>query len=146
MVKMERGKGSVTNVQILIDSDAFVSWFIEADYFHTQASRIFENIMQTQTTLAATNWVIAETATVLSYRVGQAQALKFLRHIEDSKLPLVHISEELEQHTRELFQKQTGRGISMVDCSNVAVMQHLGIQEIFSFDKFYKRLGLKTAA
>lgn len=147
MVSMVRGGVGVkdnSNFQILVDSDAFIAYYLDYDIFHPQVSELFDRFTQHETLITTTSWVVAETATVLSYRGGQDLAQTFLQRIESSHLPVIHIDEKLEQATFQFFKDQTGRGISMVDCSNAVVMQHFSIPEIFSFDKFYKQLHLKT--
>jgi predicted nucleic acid-binding protein len=81
---------------------------------------------------------------VLSYRSGQSLARALLDSVERSQVPTIHITEELQSEAVALFRQQEGRGTSMVDCANVAVARRFAIPRIFSFDKFYKRLGLPT--
>jgi predicted nucleic acid-binding protein len=133
-----------SNFEVLIDSDAFIAFYLDYDLFHSQASELFARFDQSQTRLTTNSWVVAETATVLSYRGGQELAQTFLQRIERSDIPVIHIDEKLEQATFQFFKDQKGRGISMVDCANAVVTQHFSIPEIFSFDKFYKQLHLKT--
>jgi predicted nucleic acid-binding protein len=146
MVSMVRGEVGVknkSNFEVLIDSDAFIAFYLDYDLFHPQASELFARFDQSQTGLTTTSWVVAETATVLSYRGGQELAQTFLQRIKSSHIPVIHIDEKLEQATFQFFKNQKGRGISMVDCANAVVTQHFSIPEIFSFDKFYKQLNLK---
>jgi len=140
---MERGGGSVDSFQVLIDSDAFVAWSLPEDFFHQQVQALFEKLSKEKTRLVSTSLVIAETATVLSNRGGQATARLFLERIEQIGLPVIHITEEIQQEAMEFFKRQDTRGTSMVDCSNVVVTHRFFIPEIFSFDGFYKRLNLK---
>jgi predicted nucleic acid-binding protein len=121
---------------VLIDSDAFVGWVFPDDVHHKRASAFFRRIMKQRYRPVTTNWVIQETATVLSRRSGQELAKKFLDKMT-SDFPVIHITEQLEQDTIGYFCAQEGRNISMVDCSNVVVMKELGITHIASFDKFY---------
>ncbi len=131
--------------EVLVDSDAFVAWFVAFDLLHRTASDVFEKLIHEQALMVATNWVLVETATVLSYRVGQDQARRFLKHFETSHFPIVRVTEDLEQETLSFFKRQNGRGVSMIDCANAVVAKHFGIPRIFSFDKFYRRLKIRTA-
>lgn len=147
MARKGHGKGAVSKLDVLIDSDAFVGYFYPNDSLHDKASYIFANLEQERKAVIATSMVIAETATVLSYRSGQALATKFLAVIEKSKLPIIHIDEKLQNKALELFKTQQTKGTSVIDCANVAVMHYLKIPTIFSFDKFYeKHSGIQTIA
>ena len=131
--------------QILADSDAFVGWLYEKDAHHERSVKIFSEIMQKRQSLVTTNYVVSETATVLSHRQGQALARKFLGVA--SKFPVIHLDEKLHQTTLDLFREQSERGTSVVDCSNVAAMKQFQIPMIFSFDQVYqKKFGLQIAA
>jgi predicted nucleic acid-binding protein len=139
---LEKG-GMTSHFDVLVDSDAFVGWLYPNDAHFQQVSARFEALEQQGKDLVTTSLVVAETATVLSYRQGQPLARDFLQKIADSRLPVIHITEELQRETLKLFQAQKARGTSMVDCSNVVVMSRFNVPTILSFDKFYKKLGLK---
>lgn len=133
-----------SDFDVLVDTDAFIAWFVAFDLLHQPATDLFAKLIREEVLMVATNWVVMETATVLSYRVGQDQARRFLKHLENSRFPTIRITDELEQDTVSLFKHQNGRGVSMVDCANAVFAKHLAIPRIFSFDKFYKRLNLAT--
>ena len=145
--KTAPGAANPTNqFQVLVDSDAFIGWLVAADAHHQIAAAIFQTLQDRQILLTASNLVIAETATVLSYRHGQSLATKFLATIRDSHFPIIHIDEALHQAALEIFRQQPHRGTSVTDCANVAVMHRFNIPAIFSFDQFYaKQFGLATA-
>ena len=146
MEKTVPGKDAVhRNFDVLIDSDALVGWFWAADSHHAEATQIFHTLEATDQQLVLTSLVVGETATVLSHRSGQALARTFLDHIERSKVPVIHITEELNAAAIALFKAQTVKGTSLTDCANAVVARQFGIQELFSFDKVYARaFGLNT--
>jgi predicted nucleic acid-binding protein len=137
---------AMSNFDVLVDSDAFVGWIMPDDAHHHRVSERFERIFVRRRRLVTTSWVIAETATVLSRKAGQEVARLFLERVELLGFPVIHMSEKLQAATVELFKAQLGRNVSMVDCSNVVVMETFEIRAILSFDEFYfKRMGLKAA-
>ena len=130
--------------QYLVDSDAFVGRFYTKDPHHTTALSLFSQLEEKQEQLATTSMVVAETATVLSHRSGQDLARKFFGAMEKSKLPVIHIDEDLQKKATQIFQAQKRKGTSMTDCANVAVVQLFEIPTVFGFDKFYaKQFGIK---
>lgn len=131
--------------QILVDSDAFVGLLLEKDAHHERSARLFAEVASQGASIVTNSFVIAETATVLSHRVGQELARIFLDEvIEQGRFPTVFVTEALQQQAIEIFKMQESRGTSMTDCVNVAIMQQLQISTIFSFDTFYsKRCNLK---
>lgn len=130
---------------MLIDSDAFVGWILETDPHHEQAVALFEEAQQSSWRLVTHNFVIAETATVLSHRSGQPLARQFLNAIKD--IPQIYVQEDLFLKGLEIFRSQENKGTSFVDCLNVVVMKQLTIPRLMSFDQFYrKKFDLQIAA
>lgn len=136
MAKTEPGGEVNDNRQILVDSDAFVGWFLEHDAHHARMATELERIKREKLTTVTTSYVVGESATVLSHRSGQKLARRFIRFT--ARLPVIHISDELHQEALALFARQTKKGTSIVDCANVIVWQRYGMAEILSFDRFYK--------
>lgn len=139
MENKEHGGEVVSNPQVLIDSDAFVGRFMAKDAHYQNANRLFAKIEKMGNPIITTSMVIAETATVLSHYDTQVKAKKFIRTIQRSKLAVIHIDELLQQKALEIFCSQLKRGTSVADCANVAVMRHMHISTIFSFDKVYPK-------
>ena len=134
-----------SQLEVLVDSDAFVGRFYPDDLHHRQATIIFKKLEKQKCRILTTSFVVNETATVLSHKSGQAGARKFLTTLKKIKFPIVHINEELQKETLSFFQKQDRKGTSVVDCSNIVVLRRFGVASIFSFDKFYKKqAGIST--
>lgn len=143
---MAYGKDNVTsNFDYLVDSDIFVALFMPDDALAHTVNQLLTDIEQSQQKLCTTNWVIAETATVLSAKDSHQTAINFLDMINEGTIPILSITPDLEQDTHQIFRDQTTKRISMVDCSNVAIAQHYDIPNILSFDKFYARFGYQIA-
>lgn len=139
MVKMVHGKEYVSDFDVLVDSDAFVGFFLPDDALHEQCRAIFEELSERRARLVTTNYVIAETATMISRRSGQPLACNFVEYIYSATLPVVYITEALHRKTMELFLDQSNKNTSFFDCANVAIIRHLGIPKIFSFDQIYPK-------
>jgi len=120
---------------VLVDSDAFVGWIWPNDAHHRRAGLIFDSLRGKHRRLVTTSLVVAETATVLSHRDGQAVARLFLDEV--GAYPIIHIDETLHRQAIELFKAQDVKGTSLTDCANVVVMKRFGIPRIFSFDRVY---------
>ncbi|MCA0457144.1 MAG: PIN domain-containing protein [Chloroflexi bacterium] len=137
----------MTDFDVLIDSDAFVGMFFRKDVHHQVAKEIYERFEKDDARLVTTNFVIAETATVLSRYDGQPLARSFLSFARSGNLPIIFITSTLQEASEKIFTTSENKSTSMVDCSNVAVMKEFHIPAIFSFDKFYfKKHQLQRAA
>jgi predicted nucleic acid-binding protein len=136
------GEVNVTgSYDYLIDSDIFVALFILKDAHAPTVNQLLTDIEKSRQKVCTTNWVVAETATVLSTKDSQQTAISFLTMIDEGDIPILPITPEIEQETHHIFCEQTTKHISMVDCSNVATVNHYNIANLLSFDKFYAKFG-----
>lgn len=129
-------------MKILLDSDALFALYVAKDAHHQNAKRIFKRLLDTQGELWMTNLVVQETATVVSFRLGQKQAKEFLARLRRIHIRETFVSPKLSAKAWEIFRKQEKKGTSFVDCANVAMAKETGIKDIFSFDKIYNRMGM----
>jgi len=133
-------------MRILFDSDAIFALYIATDTNHKKAKRIFQKLLESKTKNFITDWVMAETATVLSYKIGHEVSLDFLARFKRLNFKHIFLDQKLEQLAWEIFRQQTKKGTSFVDCANLAVFRELKMDKLFSFDSFYKRMKVKTLA
>ena len=144
METMALGNQQKNRFQVLIDSDAFIGQIYPDDAHFERANEILRSLAEKRVQLVTTSMVVAETATVLSHRVGQKLVLAFLSVMKRGNIPIIHIDEALQEIALTIFSDQAKKGTSVTDCANVAVMQRFGMSSIFSFDKIYpKKFGLK---
>lgn len=139
---MKDGRSKVGSrlLTILLDADALVALTLKFDSNHKKAVQIFNRLESQKRELLILNLALHEAATVISHRAGQAAALKFLDEVE--KVQVFFLDKKIESLVWEEFRTQTKKGTSFTDCANLALCHKLRIEEIFSFDHFYKRNGL----
>ncbi|MBM3283609.1 type II toxin-antitoxin system VapC family toxin [Candidatus Gottesmanbacteria bacterium] len=128
-------------MKILVDADVLVALAKEDDNNHPKAVKIAKSLEKE--TLFITPLAIPEAATVLSYRISQKIAGQFLNEARQRKLVELSLTPQTCLLTDEIFLKQKQRGISWIDCLNIAMVQVYHLDGIFSFDKFYSKFSLK---
>ena len=125
--------------EVLIDSDALIGRFFPDDPHNNKSTQLFEDLEDTKSSVVTTSLVVIEVATVLSHKANQALAKTFVEVMNRGNLPIIHITQELQQSALKVFVEQTQKGSSVVDCVNVVVMKKFRIPQIFSFDKIYAK-------
>lgn len=143
---MAPGKDGMSDIEVLIDSDAFVGLMLERDAHHARASAIFDRLKAGNVATVTTSFVVAETATVLSHASGQALARTFLDDvISKPGFLVIFIDQALQDEAIAIFRSLEQRATSLTDCANVAVIRQFEIPTIFSFDKVYpKQFGIQV--
>jgi predicted nucleic acid-binding protein len=127
---------------ILVDTDALVATIKEDDSNHKKAIAIDKKFKNS--TYYITPFTIPETATVLSNKMSQKTAKEFLSKARIENFVEVPLTPDLVREADQIFVSQNKKGTSWIDCLNVAVVRSKKLDGIFSFDKFYQKLGLKT--
>lgn len=130
---------------IFVDADAFVATVKESDTTHKKALKLLDILIQQSAMLITSNYVISETITVISQRVGHVEAVIYIEQMQSgNNLFLINrVDEEIEEEAIEIFKKQTSKNTSFVDCVNMAFMRQHNIDVIFSFDQIYRKNGFK---
>lgn len=124
-------------MRILIDSDALFALYFIDDANHQKAKKILEPFSK-EDELFVANLVLQESATVISRKIGQNQALDFLKKFEKTNAREIFLDRRLTAKTWQIFKEQTKKGTSFIDCANLAIAKELKMDKIFSFDKFYR--------
>lgn len=127
--------------KILVDADALVALAKADDSNHKKALKIAQKLKKD--TLFITPLTIPEAATVISYRVSHKEAKIFLLDTRKRNLIELPLNFSAIKAADEIFLSQTRKGVSWIDCLNIAVTKIHSLDGIFSFDKFYAKLGIK---
>ena len=127
--------------EILVDSDIFIALTNHGDASHKAVSELLPKL-KSRFSFLTTNFVFAETLTLISRRFGLSLSLKVAEIIEATAV-ILDINTETRLNAFGIFKKQTSKNVSFTDCVNLAVSQNLGQEKIFSFDEHYAKNGLK---
>ena len=127
--------------KILADADFLVALAKTDDSNHSKAMKIAAKLSKTQIIISP--FTIGEVVTVLSYKVSQDAAKRFLHKIRQQNITKLTLDIKTEIEADRIFLNQTKKGISWFDCYNVAIAKMYNLQDILSFDNFYKKCNLK---
>ena len=128
--------------KIFVDTNVFYALRDKNDSTHKKAVKILDEIQEKNISLFTSSYVIGETLTLISLRLGKRQAIEFVEQVE-VLAEEIFITRENHMSTINLFLKQKSKNISFIDCSSVVVMKENGIKYAFTFDKHFEKLGVK---
>lgn len=129
-------------MKILVDADFLVALNKQND---TNLEKALSKIgLFKKAEIFITQFTLPEAATVLSYRVSQEEAKKFLNETRHTHFTVISLDELLQERTDQIFLTQKKKGTSWVDCLNVAAIQMHHLDGILSFDRFYQQAGVKV--
>lgn len=134
-------------ISVYIDSDAFIALIKSDDSNHAKAVETLTKFDQSSVLLYTSTYVFSETVTVLSQRLGRKYAEEFINMIKDQSAAITFLwsDEQIQEEAIKVFLKQKSKNVSFVDCINIALIKERYIDVVFSFDKIYKKNGIKYA-
>lgn len=125
---------------IFTDTSAFYALLDRTQARHAQAGQIWSHLLDQREHLVCSNYVVVEATTLLQRRLGLQAARDFTHNI----VPLLQI--EWVTPTTHTVALQTlfginERDLSLVDCVSFVMMNQLGINTVFAFDRLFIRQG-----
>jgi uncharacterized protein len=131
---------------IFVDTSAWDAIEDSGDRHHAAALRFKEELVQQQTRLYVTNFILDESYTLLLYNIGYTRTVAFKRTIDLMQtggiLIVVHVSEAIEQAAWTVFERfNQDKAWSFTDCTSKVVMENLGIRQVFAFDHHFEQMG-----
>lgn len=124
---------------IFVDTGALFAAAVRNDPDHEAAMRWLE---RNQEPLVTTDYILAETATLLRMRDktvrGHRLAVRVATSLLRSESALLEkVNEEDLERALEVFRTYRDHLFSFVDCTSFVVMERLGIHHAFAFDRHF---------
>ncbi len=127
---------------MLVDTSALVGIFMRDDDWHGPAVEAMEKLQAGKKMMLTTSDVFGETLTALRGWAGHAQAVKVGDILRKSGLvKLVSIDDATRETAWKLFKKYDDQLLSFTDCTSFATMDRFQIQEAFTFDDDFRKVG-----
>lgn len=126
-------------MKYLLDSDFLYGLAVENDPHHATCKKLFPQLQKENAEFVVLNLVVQETATVISKKQSQKKSLEFLDIFRKLPFELILLNLEIETASWKVFEKQTKKGTSFIDCANLAVVEKYKLDGILSFDEFYPK-------
>ena len=125
-----------------VDTGAWVALRYWRDQHHTRARALLRRLRADGVGLVTTEWVLAETVTLLKARGAVDHALALGEAIQAGRLGyLAESTPERRRRAWELFIRYRRLRVGWVDCASFAVMEELGLRQFFGFDEDFVRAG-----
>jgi len=126
---------------VFADTGAFYALADRRDPAHSRAVRFVKSC---NTLLITTDFVFAETMSLLTKRLGKEIAVTFGLGLRTS--PSIRIEEatpKTREQAWELFSRHRDKDYDLIDCISFAMMDAFGIHEVFGFDRHFKQYGFR---
>lgn len=129
--------------KIFVDTSVFVSLWDDKDPNRIKAIKLQIKLEELGVDVYTSSDVIGETLTVISRKIGKKNSTEFIKKIVQSNVNIIFINEFLHKETIRFFKTVKSKNISFIDCSSVVAMKRKKIDVAFTFDKHFKKMGVK---
>lgn len=129
------------------DTDALIALTLADDIHHKRASNISKYLLAKGVTVIFPVTVFPETITFLKRAVNQPQkAHEINTQLQNGIYAVEYINQEILQLATEYFEHANSKKNTFFDAIVAATAKSLKADVIFSFDKWYEKLGFTLAA
>ena len=128
---------------VFVDSSAFIARYLPDDQFHAAGVAEYQRLVKAGCAFVTSNYIFDEVVSRVKRRAGHARSREAGDRIrEHPSLFRTFIDDELEDEAWRLHDKFADQPLTFTDVTCVAIMRRQGINEIFSFDSDFDRVGL----
>jgi len=130
---------------VFIDTWAWYALVDTTDNDHAVAQLALEELLNDAYTFVTTNFVIAETITLIRYNLNHQAAVEFYDRLQqliaDELVEFVRVEEAHESSAWQIFEKYKDQDFSYVDCTSFAVMRAYKLTQAFTADHHFAVMG-----
>ncbi len=128
---------------IIVDADAIISFVYIADVNHEKAKRLMQQLVTLQSTLLFPTTAICEAVTVLRGRLNRPDdAARIMQKFQGGDFPVQAVDQEVLRDAAALYDPQASKKNTLFDAVIAAIAKKLHADAIFSFDGWYRKIGL----
>jgi predicted nucleic acid-binding protein len=131
---------------IIVDADAIISFVVTDEVNHVRAKAIMQNLSISQGTLLFPTTAICEAVTVLRGRLNKPDAAsRIVQQFQSGAFSIQAVNQEILSDAAELFNPLASKKNTLFDAVIAAIAKKLHADAIFSFDGWYRKIGLLLA-
>jgi predicted nucleic acid-binding protein len=127
--------------RVLVDSAAYYALTDQESLQHQRAVAVIAQLAAEHCHLFTTNFIVAETHSLLLNRLGRDLAALVLQRIDQSTTTIVRISATDERRARDIISGHRDKDYTLTDATSFAVMERLRIGDAFTFDRHFAQYG-----
>ena len=125
-----------------VDTSAYYALTDADDANHAPAHTIVAALRAQRWRLVTTNFVLAETHALVLNRLGRDPAIRAVTIIMTSPATqLVRITPADEARAWAIIERYTDKRFTYTDATSFAVMERLGLRQVFAFDSDFAQYG-----
>lgn len=132
---------------VIGDADSLIALLLENDANNKRAQNTLTKLNKAETAIIYPNTVIAEAITTLLRKYSNPELAGYLtQQYKENIFRVEYVDENVMRLAADLFNPKSSKKNTFFDAIVAAVAKSLNADTIFSFDRWYKRVGFKLAS
>lgn len=136
-------------MKIFLDTGVLIALFIEKDAWHNQCVRKYKEYKKEHSIFFTNLFVLSEFYTRILYDYGKTALKQVIYNIaklqNEDKLRIFQTDAGIFKNSEEMMLKFTEHQLSFTDASIYSLTKSFKLDEIFTLDAGFKKVGLKTS-
>lgn len=135
-------------MKVFFDTSAFVALLVSTETHHAKVSEKYKEYRGQRAAFVTSPYILDELFTRLLYYPQidiKKQVQNIEKIVEANELTILQIDGTLFEKTTAAFVKFSGHKISFTDATSYVLMREFALDEIFTLDSDFKKIGLKTS-
>ncbi|MDY7076128.1 MAG: PIN domain-containing protein [Chloroflexota bacterium] len=129
-------------MSVFVDTSALFAVLDADDQNHEQARQTWADLINRETELICTNYVLVEIVALVQHRLG-TEAVRVLQEDVVPILRVEWVDENAHRAGVTALLIAARRQLSLVDCVSFGTMRRLGIKTAFTFDRHFTEQGFE---
>jgi predicted nucleic acid-binding protein len=132
---------------VIVDADAIISFVYIDDENHRKAKTIMQALVATDVSLLFPTTAICEAITVLRGKLNRPEdAKRILTKFQSGDFPVQAVDHAILTEAGTLFNPNGSKKNTLFDAVVAAIAKRVHADAIFSFDEWYRKIGLLLAS
>ena len=136
-------------MKVLIDTSAFIAYFIKQDEFHENAVVRYNFYTQQKATLLTSDYILDELLTWFSTRQPKHILEKLVDALQKmqsaGEIRMLDIDKTIFKKGLEVLLKFSDHKISFTDATSYVLYRDFSLDEVFTLDDDFKKMRLDTS-
>ncbi|MCL5103042.1 MAG: PIN domain-containing protein [Armatimonadetes bacterium] len=129
-------------MSVYVDTSAFLAVLDSDDPNHGKAKSAWVEIVESGSAIITSNYTVVEAIAVLRRRFGLS-AVRLFQHDILAVVDLEWVDASVHRLAVGSMMAGGRRGPSLVDCVGFEIIDRLGLESVFVYDKHFEDRGLK---
>jgi len=136
-------------MKVFFDTSAFIALFISQEQYHRKVSKKYTEYRKQRASFYTSYYILDELSTRLIYDFDKSTTERIInllmKSLENEEIKVLDIDEVMFNKSLTILLKFSEHKISLTDASTYVLFQEYKLDEIFTLDSDFKKIGIKSS-